>query len=203
MLYLQHDGKSKLDGAPVGSGRYPLGSGERPFQDYQNPSKSQSEKLQLVTGQAIDKNAGLRARALESGRASELLKYRGQFSNAELQQAVNRLNLEKQLSQLAAEEAAGKKTKVETFFNVLGKLTNYANAYINARDVFRKLQSGKDPGPNFTYGQQLAQKYLNELRKNKEVSINDIREENNRINAIQQLERLAGLLNNGENKKQK
>ena len=30
--YLAHEGRSKLDGAPIGSGRYPLGSGEAPFQ---------------------------------------------------------------------------------------------------------------------------------------------------------------------------
>lgn len=30
--YLAHYGRSKLDGAPIGSGRYPLGSGDIPFQ---------------------------------------------------------------------------------------------------------------------------------------------------------------------------
>lgn len=29
---LAHEGRSKMDGAPIGSGRYPLGSGENPFQ---------------------------------------------------------------------------------------------------------------------------------------------------------------------------
>ena len=30
--YLAHEGRSKKDGAPIGSGRYPLGSGENPYQ---------------------------------------------------------------------------------------------------------------------------------------------------------------------------
>ena len=34
--YLMHEGRSKLDGAPVGSGRYPLGSGDNPYQDYRS-----------------------------------------------------------------------------------------------------------------------------------------------------------------------
>lgn len=34
--YLMHSGKSKKDGAPVGSGRYPLGSGDRPYQDFRD-----------------------------------------------------------------------------------------------------------------------------------------------------------------------
>ena len=34
--WLAHEGKSKRDGAPIGSGRYPLGSGENPYQDYRD-----------------------------------------------------------------------------------------------------------------------------------------------------------------------
>ena len=34
--YLAHYGRSKLDGAPIGSGRFRLGSGERPYQHDQN-----------------------------------------------------------------------------------------------------------------------------------------------------------------------
>lgn len=32
--WLMHEGRSKMDGAPIGSGRYPLGSGDNPYQDY-------------------------------------------------------------------------------------------------------------------------------------------------------------------------
>lgn len=34
--YLMHIGRSVDDGAPVGSGRYPKGSGDRPYQDYRD-----------------------------------------------------------------------------------------------------------------------------------------------------------------------
>lgn len=34
--WLAHAGRSKRDGAPVGSGRYPLGSGDNPYQDYRD-----------------------------------------------------------------------------------------------------------------------------------------------------------------------
>ena len=30
--YLAHYGRSRTDGAPIGSGRYPLGSGDNPYQ---------------------------------------------------------------------------------------------------------------------------------------------------------------------------
>ena len=42
--YLAHIGRSKADGAPVGSGRYPLGSGDSPYQSYKD---FQSRKAQL------------------------------------------------------------------------------------------------------------------------------------------------------------
>ena len=32
MSELIHSGRSKRDGAPIGSGRYPLGSGDEPYQ---------------------------------------------------------------------------------------------------------------------------------------------------------------------------
>lgn len=34
--WLAHEGRSKKEGAPIGSGRYPLGSGENPYQDYKD-----------------------------------------------------------------------------------------------------------------------------------------------------------------------
>ena len=34
--WLEHIGVSKRDGAEIGSGRYPLGSGENPYQDYRD-----------------------------------------------------------------------------------------------------------------------------------------------------------------------
>lgn len=50
--YLMHAGRSKKDGAPVGSGRYPLGSGDKPFQDYRDFKNRQRElRRQGVTDQ--------------------------------------------------------------------------------------------------------------------------------------------------------
>ena len=41
--YLAHEGRSKEDGAPVGSGRYPLGSGTNPYQDYRDFKNRQKQ----------------------------------------------------------------------------------------------------------------------------------------------------------------
>ena len=42
--YLMHSGRSKRDGAKIGSGRYPLGSGDRPFQGEANKKLRKKNK---------------------------------------------------------------------------------------------------------------------------------------------------------------
>lgn len=67
---LAHVGVSKLDGAPIGSGRYPLGSGENP---YQHPSEFQ------------DRVAALRKEGLSE---IEIAEYMGCKSTTELRRQI-------------------------------------------------------------------------------------------------------------------
>ena len=48
--YLAHIGRSKTDGAPVGSGRYPLGSGDQP---YQNDYRDFRKRLLTLRAQGV------------------------------------------------------------------------------------------------------------------------------------------------------
>jgi len=77
MLYadeLYHYGRSKLDGAPVGSGRYPLGSGKEPQINRQNKKEVHPDY----------------ARAHDNKmKVSEM-------SDAELRKRINRLQMERQ-----------------------------------------------------------------------------------------------------------
>lgn len=43
MNNISHSGVSKLKGAKIGSGRYPLGSGKRPYQDYPDKQKTDTK----------------------------------------------------------------------------------------------------------------------------------------------------------------
>ena len=63
-------------------------------------------------------------KALESGTAEEVSKYRGKLTNQELQQVVNRLNMEQRISELADKKEP---TKVEK----LTKKINNANDLVN------------------------------------------------------------------------
>lgn len=57
-----HVGKSKLDGAPIGSGRYPLGSGENPLQRphdfYQRVQKLKNEGAEYIDPDTGEKSTG-------------------------------------------------------------------------------------------------------------------------------------------------
>ena len=52
--------------------------------------------------------------ALKNGSATEVMKYRKELTNQEMQTALNRLNLERQISDLSAREIAAGKVKAET-----------------------------------------------------------------------------------------
>ena len=112
---LIHMGKSKLNGAPgPGSGRRPLGSGERPFQHVdkdkwlnQNvkggkdkPNKSRAEDIMGKAGQGFD-NAKNAVSAIN--KVAQSKKKKADYSNIsddDLRKAINRINLENQYSNL-------------------------------------------------------------------------------------------------------
>ena len=62
IMDIHHEGVSKLDGAPVGSGRYPLGSGENPLQRpkdfYTRVQKMRKENLEYIDPDTKTKYTG-------------------------------------------------------------------------------------------------------------------------------------------------
>lgn len=112
-VYLIHYGIKRR------SGRYPFGSGKRPFQSGGGPvgkavryvrkkkiDKQRKVNLEKARAKAAE-NRKLEAdkeRVLRSGSASEVLRYKGKLTNKELGDAVQRLNLESRLSELSASE---------------------------------------------------------------------------------------------------
>ena len=109
---LYHYGRSKRDGAKRGSGRYPLGSGDRPNQRWVAfGSKSR----------AGEKSEADKQRAIKSGTARDVLRYKGELTNKELQDAVNRLRLEKQLEEINHETINKGKRTAAQFLGKIGE----------------------------------------------------------------------------------
>lgn len=138
-LYLAHGGP--------GSGRYPLGSGDRPYQKFEGSGRKSSggisgyirsrkakkaetqkqkaaeeeKKRKLEEAREQQRLDADKERVLRSGTAQEVLKYQGRLTNQELNAAAERIRLENQLSSYSEKEiktALDKMKKVQAYTNV-------------------------------------------------------------------------------------
>lgn len=93
-------------------------------------------------------------KAIKSGNLKRIGKYKDDMSNSQLQEAINRARLSKQLDDLKGP----KESIVKKAFGVVQTTTNYMNTISNAYDAAKKLADKfKDPEP------ELSQDVKNEL----------------------------------------
>lgn len=95
------------------SGRYPWGSGERPYQRLETPEEKRKR---------LDEN---RDRVMKSGTASEVKEYIPEMSAQEIQNAVNRINWTNQLNSLSEKEYKSAFTKIDKSMEKVGKVNNW------------------------------------------------------------------------------
>lgn len=167
-FYLSHGGP--------GSGRYPLGSGERPYQKFEDSRKKRSggivgyiksrrakkREAELQKSAAEERARKLEAarekqkmeadkeRVLRSGTAQEVLKYRGELTNQELNTVAERLRLEKQISGYSADEIKtnlDKLKQIQAYTNVGAALAkDGASIYNSFVSIYNSTSAGKkDP----------------------------------------------------------
>ena len=89
------------------SGRYPWGSGERPYQgDNISASKRKSSaKKALTKSVSKEEYEEAKQKAIKSGKASEVAKFKDDLSNKEFNDALNRIQMEEKLSSYSEKEA--------------------------------------------------------------------------------------------------
>lgn len=141
--YLSHGGP--------GSGRYPLGSGDRPYQKFETPRKrdggisgyikakrakkveeqkqrQRNEELRkrLEEEQKKRQHYADKERVLREGTATEVLNYQGELTNQELQNAFTRLNLEAQLRTLSQKEIKTAMDKIDSVMKTVKTGTEWA-----------------------------------------------------------------------------
>lgn len=152
-------------GKPKRSGRYPYGSGERPFQSLglaigkakQTAGKLMKKKNQLAK-QRADNEAEKRAEAkrkhdaekpdvLQRGSATKVMQYKGELTNKELQDVVTRLRLEGTLKEMAGKENKGNMQKIDDAMQQLKKIDDWAkigsSAYNTFVGVYNSTAEGK------------------------------------------------------------
>ena len=75
---------------------------------------------------------------LKSGKASEVSKYKGQMTNKELSDALNRIRWEKELDGLAAAEVTSSFDKIDGVMKKVGTMTDWVNKGVNAYNAIDK-----------------------------------------------------------------
>lgn len=153
-------------GMPRRSGRYPWGSGDRPFQsaekgksrgkwqkDSPRHTPSSARKLAKERAASLEKARKAKAEkaefeknkknALEKGSATEVLKYKNYITAKELQDAYSRLNYENLIAGFASKEAQDKANqfwnKVSSIADKLNKTSTFINNGTNAWNAFAKV----------------------------------------------------------------
>lgn len=87
-------------------------------------------------------------KVLRSGKASEILKYKGQMTNDEMEYAIQRINKEERLYGLSAKEQQDSWQKIDKIFDKVGTVTNWvnkaANAYSAVDNLLKKFNGEED-----------------------------------------------------------
>lgn len=163
LYYLSHGGP--------GSGRYPWGSGSRPYQRLEGSRKKssgitgyiKSKKAQKAEEQKKKSEAEAQKKAeelaeqkrfheadkervLRAGTASEVMKYQGELTNQELQSAFTRLNLEKQIIGLSQKEVKTTMDKLDNVMKGVKTGTEWVKIGTDTYNTFAKIYNATSYG---------------------------------------------------------
>ena len=83
-----------------------------------------------------------RQKAIKSGTATEVMKFRGELDSRELQTALDRLDREKRIRDLSTDEISNAKTRADEIFSKVDKATKYAESGIKAWNTIANIHNG-------------------------------------------------------------
>lgn len=87
--------------------------------------------------------------ALETGSAADILKFKGKLTNQEMQMAINRLTLEKQLSEISQKSIVSGQQKLESIIKTVGNVSSVVSKgselYNNIAKVLNSISDGDLP----------------------------------------------------------
>ena len=88
-----------------------------------------------------------RDKVLTSGKAADVLKYQGELTNQELRSALDRINMEKQLSEISAKDAAKPNgwDKTDQVMKRVGQATDWMEKGQKLYNVIAKTTNAFDP----------------------------------------------------------
>ena len=132
---LYHFGISKRNGAKIGSGRYPLGSGERPraaqlrlFNKEKQPVVAREKKY------TDDEWSAEKKRAVEQGDVVFIQRHADKFTPDEISKANSNYNIRKQLSQNANEVKERNKNDIFSFLDKFNRKSKTLLTFVDTVD---------------------------------------------------------------------
>ena len=139
----------------------------------QNAEKRQTE----------EEHAAARDKAFRSGSAEEVMKYKGEFTAAQLQEVINRLNNEQKLSEMSKKDVKTVTDKVDSIITKLDKATKWTQTGINAYNTAAKIINAFSDGDELpTIGERSNKKIKADLNDQKyKDSIKKLTKENNEL----------------------
>ena len=102
-------------------------------------AKQKAAEVARKAKQTKEEYEAEKKKAIESGTAADVLKFKGKLTNQELNSAVNRLNMESQLSQLNDRTTKTGLDKVESTMNKIDRIKGAAEKGISAWNTFAKV----------------------------------------------------------------
>lgn len=156
-----------------GSGRYPLGSGERPYQKFeksrsrgggisgyirsrrekkaankQQKSEIESERRKNEEEKEARRKAADKERVLREGTATEVMRYQGELTNQELQNAFTRLNLESNIRALSQKEMKSAMDQVDSIMKKVKMGTEWVRIGTDAYNSIAAIYNTTSEGQN-------------------------------------------------------
>lgn len=163
--FLAHEGKSKTDGAKIGSGRYPLGSGENP---YQHGNKGLRKKI-------FFKRKKENAEARQEPKKKKFNpKNISEMSNEEIDEYINRFEKEKQLKSLYKSNSQLLKSKGESEVKAalrtvgLNVFKNVASTSLTGLSMYALVNFVENTTGDSKLAKAIATgKYISDIKKEK------------------------------------
>lgn len=155
-------------GMPRRSGRYPYGSGDRPYQStggtkrgiigyIQKRKDKKNEKALVILEKENEKNErikkayeGKREEILRKGTAADVLKLHEKvtLTPQEIQTALNRINVETQLRNAVLKEKDASFDKVDRLVKKAGKMSDWGEVGIKIWDQMASVYNATDSSKN-------------------------------------------------------
>lgn len=118
-------------------------------QDLEKARKARAEKAKQA--KLAKEYEEKKQQILKSGKASDVQKYKGQMTNQELSDALNRIRWEKELDRMSSAEVKSNFDKVDEVMDKVGKVRNWANTAMDTYDTIATFHNFRNPDNKWSY----------------------------------------------------